>query len=93
MLTHALGRASAADRAWIAAFLAKPRQRRLPREVMRLHDIIARSGSLNWAQSAADTFAQAALREFDKSAFAGASKGPDLDWLRACVDYLVRRDV
>ena len=93
MLTHALGRASAADRAWIAAFLAKPRQRRLPREVMRLHDIIATSGSLNWAQSAADTFAQAALREFDESAFAGASKGPDLDWLRACVDYLVRRDV
>ena len=92
MLTRAFGGASAADRAWIGAFLAKPRERRLPREVMRLHDIIAESGSLDWAQRAADAFAGAAMREFDKSAFAGAANSPDLEWLRACVDYLVRRD-
>ena len=93
MLTHAFGGASAADRAWMGGFLAKPRDRRLPREVMRLHDIIAGNGSLDWAQSAADAFAQAAMREFDQSAFAGAKNSPDLDWLRSCVDYLVRRDV
>jgi geranylgeranyl pyrophosphate synthase/uncharacterized protein with NAD-binding domain and iron-sulfur cluster len=92
LLAHALGRAGAADRAWMSAFLAKPRERRLPREVMRLHDIVAGGGSLDWAQKAAEAFARAAAREFDASAFAGAPPSPDLDWLRSCVDYLVRRD-
>ena len=92
LLTRAFGQAGAADRAWMSAFLAKPRERRLPREVMRLHDIIADSGSLEWAQQAAEAFAQAAIREFDGSAFAGAPPSPDLAWLRSCVDYLVRRD-
>ena len=50
VLTHALGRANAADRAWISSFLARPRERRLPREVLRLHRIIADSGSIAWAQ-------------------------------------------
>ncbi len=92
LLTHAYGRAGAADRAWISAFLAKPRERRLPREVMRLRDIIADSGSLDWAQNAANAFAEAAMREFDGSAFAGAPRSPDLDWLRSSVDYMARRD-
>jgi geranylgeranyl pyrophosphate synthase len=92
LLTHAFGRVGQADRAWISAFLAKPRERRLPREVMRLHEIIADSGSLDWAQKAADAFAQGAMREFHGTAFAGAPRSRDLDWLRSCVDYLVRRD-
>ena len=32
-LAHALGHANRADRAWISSFLARPRERRLPREV------------------------------------------------------------
>jgi geranylgeranyl pyrophosphate synthase len=92
VLTHALSHASAADRAWIGSFLARPRERRLPREVLRLHRILASSGSIAWAQQSAATFAEAAAREFDGSAFAGVSESPDLDWLRACVDFLVRRD-
>jgi geranylgeranyl diphosphate synthase type II len=92
LLTHAFGQASSADRAWIRSFLARPRERRLPREVLRLHDIIASNGSIEWARQAANAFAEAAAREFDASAFVGAPAGPDLDWLRACVDYLVRRD-
>jgi len=92
VLTHALSHASAADRAWIGSFLARPRERRLPREVLRLHRILASSGSIAWAQQSAATFAEAAAREFDGSAFAGVPESPDLDWLRACVDFLVRRD-
>ena len=53
LLTHALGHANSADRAWISSFLARPRERRLPREVLRLHDIIASNGSIEWAQQAA----------------------------------------
>jgi geranylgeranyl pyrophosphate synthase len=92
MLTHAFGQANSADQAWIRSFLARPRERRLPREVLRLHDIIASNGSIEWARQAAKTFADAATLEFDNSAFVGAPANPDLDWLRACVDYLVRRD-
>jgi geranylgeranyl pyrophosphate synthase/uncharacterized protein with NAD-binding domain and iron-sulfur cluster len=92
LLTHAFGQANKADRTWIKSFLARPRERRLPREVLRLHDIIESNGSIEWARQAANAFAVAAAREFDASAFVGAPPGPDLDWLRACVDYLVRRD-
>jgi len=92
LLTRALDRAHDADRAWMSGFLARPRERRLPREVLRLHEIIASSGSIQWAQQASAAFAEAAAREFDSSAFAGVPASPDLEWLRACVDYLVRRD-
>jgi geranylgeranyl pyrophosphate synthase len=92
LLTHAFGQANSADRAWISSFLARPRQRRLPREVLRLHDIIASNGSIEWAREAALAFADAAAQEFDRSAFVRAPASPDLDWLRACVDYLVQRD-
>ena len=60
VLAHALGHADQADRAWMASFLARPRERRLPREVLRLHQILARSGSIAWAQQSAATFAEAA---------------------------------
>jgi len=92
LLTHAFGQANGADRAWIKGFLARPRERRLPREVLRLHQIIASNGSIDWARQAAAAFAEAAQREFDNSAFTGVASGADLDWLRACVDFLVRRD-
>jgi len=92
LLTHALGHANRADRAWISSFLARPRERRLPREVLRLHQIIASGGSIQWVQHAAAALAEAAAREFHSSAFAGVPASPDLEWLRACVDFLVQRD-
>ena len=92
-LTHALARAGNADRAWISGFLSRPRERRLLREVLRLHDMIASSGGIEWARQTAAAFAEAAAREFDSTAFADVPASPDLEWLRACVDYLVRRDV
>ena len=92
VLTHALGQANRTDRDWISSFLARPRERRLPREVLRLHQILARGGSIQWAKQSAAGFAKAAAREFEGSAFAGVPASPDLEWLRACVDFLVRRD-
>jgi geranylgeranyl pyrophosphate synthase/uncharacterized protein with NAD-binding domain and iron-sulfur cluster len=92
LLTNALERANRPDRDWIMGFLARPRERRLPREVLRLHRIIASSGSVQWARQAAAAFAEAASREFDNVAFANVPASRDLDWLRACVDFLVQRD-
>ena len=36
--------------------------------------------------------AKAVAREFGSSAFEDVPDSTDLEWLRACVDYLVRRD-
>lgn len=92
VLTHALSQVGPAERAWIASFLARPRERRLPREVLRLHDIVAGTGSIAWARQVAAALAEAAAQEFEASAFSGAAPGPDLDWLRASIGYLVQRD-
>lgn len=91
ILTHALAHASGMDRSWMHDFLARPRGRRLPREVMRLHNIVKGGGSIEWARESALAFAEAAAKEFDESAFAGAAPSPDLDWLRATIDFLVKR--
>jgi geranylgeranyl pyrophosphate synthase len=92
LLTHAFSQASSTDRAWMSGFLARPRERRLLREVLRLHQIISSAGGIRWAQQAATAFAEAAANEFDISAFAGVPASPDLEWLRTCIDYLVQRD-
>jgi geranylgeranyl pyrophosphate synthase/uncharacterized protein with NAD-binding domain and iron-sulfur cluster len=92
LLMHALGYANRTDRAWISGFLARPQERRLPREVLRLHQIIASGGGVQWAQQAAAAFADAAARAFHSSAFAGVPKSPDLEWLLACINFLVQRD-
>jgi geranylgeranyl pyrophosphate synthase/uncharacterized protein with NAD-binding domain and iron-sulfur cluster len=91
VLTHALGHANQSDRAWISSFLGRPRERRLPREILRLHQILASGGSIQWAQQWAIVFAEAAAREFDCSAFAGVPANPDLEWLRTCTDFVVQR--
>jgi hypothetical protein len=84
---------SAPDRDWIAAFLGRSRQRRLPREVFRLHEILEGNGSIDWALQVAQSFTTAAITEFDATAFAGVADGADLTWLRSCIDYLVERDL
>ncbi|MDM0069142.1 FAD-dependent oxidoreductase [Variovorax sp. J31P207] len=92
VLTHALSHASRGERDWMSNFLSRPRERRLPREVFRMHDIVAGTGSIDWARQSALALADAAAKEFDLSAFAGVAPSPDLDWLRASVGYLVQRD-
>jgi geranylgeranyl pyrophosphate synthase/uncharacterized protein with NAD-binding domain and iron-sulfur cluster len=90
-LTQAFAHANQVDRAWISGFLARPRERRLPREILRLHQILASGGSIQWAQQSATAFAEAAGHEFRASAFAGVPESPDLEWLRASIDFVVQR--
>ncbi len=93
VLAHGLSQAPRNDRDWIGQFLSRPRERRLPREVQRLQQILVAAGSLSWAEQSAQAFASAAALEFDQTAFAGVAPSADLDWLRGCVDYLVQRQV
>ncbi len=92
VLAHAFGKVNAADRAWIGNFLSRPRERRLTREILHLRQILARTGSVEWAQQSAAAFAEAAKREFDETAFAAVPASPDLQWLRGCVDFIVQRN-
>jgi geranylgeranyl pyrophosphate synthase len=92
VLAHTLGHANATDRAWIGNFLGRPRERRLPREILHFRSILAKHGSIAWAQQSAAAFVEAARREFDATAFAGVPTSPDLEWLRGCVDFIVQRN-
>ena len=92
VIAHALNHLHGADRAWIDNFLSRPRDRRLPREVVRLHDMLTVGGSIEWARRSAAAFAEAAAHEFDSVAFADVPASPDLDWLRSSVRFLVDRD-
>ena len=53
--------------------------------------MVAGNGS-EWTQQTAAAFAEAAAGEFDSSEFEGVPASPDLEWLRACVDYLAPGD-
>ena len=64
----------------------------MTREVLQLRQILASTGSIEWAQQSAVAFAEAAKREFEERAFAGAPASPDLEWLRNCVDFIVKRN-
>jgi geranylgeranyl pyrophosphate synthase len=91
VLTHALSHVNQSDRTWISGFLARPCERRLPREILRLRQVLAGGGSIEWAQQSAVAFAEAAAREFHGSAFAGVPASPDLQWLRDCTEFVVQR--
>ena len=93
ILSHALAKVNGPDRAWIAGFLSRSRQRRLPREVYRLHELLETTGSIDWAVEIARAFSQVAVEQFDTQAFAGVAEGADLAWLRSCVAYMVQRDL
>ena len=93
IISHGLSKVTAADRQWIEGSLAKPRERRLPWGVMRLHNLLELIGSMNWADQAAKAFTEAEIVEFETRAFAGVAAGPDLAWLRSCIDYLVQRQM
>ena len=59
ILAHGLSHATPTDRTWIREFLSRPRERRLPREGLRLRDILGRSQSIEWAQTSANVLANA----------------------------------
>jgi geranylgeranyl diphosphate synthase type II len=91
MLAHALSRAEPRERARVEAILAKPRARRLEREVDWLGKFVKDMGSLDHAARCANELADAARREFE-TAYADAADGPDKDFIRELTDYMVRRD-
>lgn len=91
MLAHLFGQAKPDDRRRLTAFLAKPSGQRLPREVAWVYELLSRYGTIAYARRAARQFAEAAEREL-QTAYAGASPGPDLDFIQTLVEYVVNRE-
>jgi geranylgeranyl pyrophosphate synthase len=92
VLAHAFAQALPAERSRLETFFSRAGERRLQRELADIYDLLERTGSIEWARSAASTLKNAAQGELPV-AFAGAAEGPDLDFLHALMNYLIERDV
>jgi geranylgeranyl diphosphate synthase, type II len=92
ILAHLFKNGGAQEKARLKAFLAKPRAQRLPREVAWVYQALRSHGSIEYARKAARQFAEGARRAFE-TAYAAASPGGDLDFVRSLVDYMVSREV
>lgn len=92
ILAHLFKSADAQEKARLKAFLAKPRAQRLPREVAWVYDMLRSHGSIEYARKAARAFADGARRELEV-AYAGATPGSDIDFVRSLLDYMVTREV
>jgi geranylgeranyl pyrophosphate synthase len=91
ILSHLLRSSSPQERERLKSFLAKPRAQRLPREVAWIYDLLHKHGSIDYAREAAREFAEGAKREFEV-AYGRAVPGPDLDFLRSLLDYMISRE-
>lgn len=92
ILSHLFASASAPDKDRLMAFLAKPRDQRLPREAAWVHATLERYGSIEYGRRAAREFADAARREFGVL-YGAPAAGGDVDFLRRLLDYMVSREV
>jgi geranylgeranyl diphosphate synthase, type II len=92
ILAHALGCATPRDRAKCEAILAKPRRRRLEREIDWLRALMRDTGSLDHAAGLARDLAESAKREFEM-AYDAAPESDEKIFLRNLVAYMVDRDI
>jgi geranylgeranyl diphosphate synthase, type II len=92
ILAHLFRHLAAHEKERLRGFLAKPRPQRLPREVAWVYELLRRYGSIDYAREAAREFADGARRELE-TAYADATPGANLDFLRLLLEYMVNRDV
>jgi geranylgeranyl diphosphate synthase type II len=91
ILTHLLKHSRGQERPRLEAFLAKPRAERSERDVAWIYELMRGYGSIEYAQAAARQFAEGARQELER-AYADATPGDDLDFLRSLLGYMVSRD-
>lgn len=92
VLIHLIEQSRGADRATVDAYLAMGRPERTPEVVAELRRLIDRYGSVEFATEYGRGIAGAALEAFD-AAFARALPGPDTDFVRDLVPYVLGRDL
>jgi geranylgeranyl diphosphate synthase, type II len=90
MLMHVLHEASHANRAWLVGFLRRSEVDRGDGDVARVHRMMVRHGSLQFAAAYADELAATATAVFDE-AFADAPASEHADFIRSLAPYLISR--
>ncbi|HZM79445.1 MAG TPA: polyprenyl synthetase family protein [Candidatus Limnocylindrales bacterium] len=90
MLIHLASAADGQDRAAVAAYLATTQSLRTAGQVAEIRHLMDVYGSIDFAVEYGQGLAQAAHDAFD-DAFAQAQPGPDTDFLRALIPYMVGR--
>jgi geranylgeranyl diphosphate synthase, type II len=91
ILMHLFDQISGRDAQALRDFLGRPRERRLPREINWIYELLRRHGSIEYAQQASRELAMAAIGEFD-TAFAGAQDDEAKQFVRRILDYVVERE-
>jgi geranylgeranyl diphosphate synthase type II len=89
-LIHLIGNARGNDAAFVERYLALPRAERTPAVIGRLRALLDRYGSIEFAANYGAGIASVALDAFD-AAFASAIPGPDTEFVRALVPYMLGR--
>ena len=92
ILAHLFKNSTQPEKQRLREFLAKPRAQRAARDITWIYDRLRSYGSIEYARGAARDFAAGARRELEV-AYAAARPGPDLDFVRALLDYMVDRQV
>jgi geranylgeranyl diphosphate synthase, type II len=90
VLIHLVSHARGADRRFVLDYLGRSPQERTPDVVSRIRGLINRYRSIEFARAYAGGIARAALESFEV-AFVAARPGPDTDFVRSLVPYMLDR--
>jgi len=92
ILIHLLHNCASSERQRLCRFLTTPRERRRPREVNWILDLMGKYRSLDYARSRARNLAGAALGEF-ALAYRDALEGESKDFIRGVVRFMIEREL
>jgi hypothetical protein len=90
MLVHLLTAASAADRAWLVAYLGSPEPGRRPEDVVRVRELMPVHGSVAFTRELASGVELAALAALE-TAFSEVPASPHVAFIRGLVPYMLSR--
>ncbi|MBA3844881.1 MAG: polyprenyl synthetase family protein [Actinobacteria bacterium] len=91
-LIYALSTASGDKRAMLVDFAGRRREKRLTRQLVEVQSILRESGGVERTRQVARALATAAERRLT-TAFVGAQEGPDLEFVRELLRFIVERNV
>jgi geranylgeranyl diphosphate synthase type II len=89
-LIHLVTAATGADRSAVDHYLGLDRSERSPELVAEIRALLDTYGSIEYARAYAQGIAETAVDAFEV-AFAAAEPGPDLEFIRAVIPYMVGR--
>jgi geranylgeranyl diphosphate synthase type II len=90
MLIHLLGEVRGSDRRTLDRYLAMAPAERTPEVIAEVLALMDRYGSIDFAMEYGQGLARTAGPAFD-AAFSAASSGPDMDFIRSLVPYMLGR--